>query len=207
MASYGYGYSGYGYHSYGYNGYDYDNGYYGQPIPNATIYLIGPGTYYYIGRPYASSYAYETQAGGIYNHTDLHTDTGYIDSTSYRLSDNSYKLTESYTYENFTDRSGPLYGPGYGLGLPYTSGYSYPDIYEVSSTEQTQNYVGSIDYISSTDSSSIEGKNGYNYSSYFHSTSIFENGHLEAGSGYSYYVSAVTDPYGYTTYSSHTSTF
>ena len=207
MASYGYE-DGYGYSSYGYGAYGYGyGGYSNHPFPNAAGYLSGPGSYAYISRPYGSSYAYETQNGGVYINYSFHTSTGYINSTSYSVSDGAYKYTSSYLYKNLTDRSGPSYGYGYGYGSGYYSGYYLYDINLVQSSIQTQSYVGNYDYADNRSSSSAESVNGYNHSDYSHITDTFYGGHVVAGSGYNYYVSSVTDPYGYTTYSSHTSTF
>lgn len=210
MASYGYetgsGYSSYGYEAYGYGDYGY-GGYSQHSFPNAAAYLNGPGSYSYITRPYGSSYAYETQNGGVYTHDSVHTSTGYINSTSYSISDGSYKYTSSYFYENLTDRSGPSYNYGYEYGSGYYSGYYSYDLYVVRSSIQTQSYVGSYDYADNKSSSSAESASGYNHSDYSHITDTFYGGHVVAGSGYNYYVSSVTDPYGYTSYSSHTSTF
>ena len=208
MASYGYdyGYTGGGYTTYGYTEYSY-GGYPNHPFPDAANYLNGPGSNAYISRPYGSSYAYENQDGGVYTHLSIHTSTGYINSTSYSISDGSYKYTSTYFYEDLTDRSGPSYGYGYEYGSGYYSGYGSYDLYLVRSSVQTQNYVGGYDYSDNKQSSSSESASGYNYSDYSHITDTFYGGHVVTGSGYNYYVSSVTDPYGYTSYSSHTSTF
>lgn len=207
----GYGYEAYGYSAYGdhaagddgdgYGGY---YSYYG-PFPDAALHLNGPGSSAYVGRPYSSSYAYETQAGGIYTHLTAHTSAGYVDDRSYTFSNDTYKLTQSTSYENFQDRSGPSYGYGFGYG--YYSSYAPPSAYTEHTFTQTQNVVGGITYFDTTGSSSTATTTGYIYSSYTHQTSEAVDGHPVTGAGYAYFASSITNPYGYSAYASHTSTF
>lgn len=201
MSSYGYGYAEYGYESYGHYGL---SGSY-HPYPNAAFELNGPGSSAYIQQPYSTSFAYETEAGGIYTHTNAHTSSGYTNQTSYKFSGDTYKINQSYFYENFLDRSGPYYG--YGDIYNYYSSYGPSSAYTETVFSQTQNYVGGTDYLESRAFSSTAALNGYIYSTYTHHTNEAVDGHAIAGSGYTYSVSSVTDPYGYSTYSSHTSTF
>lgn len=203
MSGYAYsdGYSSYGYEGYG--SYGYGGGY--RSYPNAALYLNGPGSSYHIGRTYSSSYAYENQNGGIYTHTIAQTSGGYIDETSYRLSNGSYKLTQSTFYENFLYKSGPTYG--YGASVGYYSSYAPPSAYTENTFSLKQTYAGQTTHYDETGSSSTATTTGYIYSSYTHQTSEAIDGHPVTGAGYAYVLSSVTDPYGYTTYSSHTSTF
>lgn len=196
-----YGYSDYGDESYG--SYGYGGAY--RSYPNAALYLDGPGSSYYIARPYSSSYAYETPAGGIYTHTTAHTSGGYVNETSYKFSSGGYGLIQSHFYENFLDRSGPTYG--YGPAVGYYSSYGPPSAYADNSFSQTQNVVGETTYFDTIGVSTTATTTGYIYSSYTHQTSEAVDGHPVTGAGYAYFLSSVTDPYGYSTYSSHTSTF
>jgi hypothetical protein len=200
MSSYGYGYSDYSYEGYGY----YANGGSYRPYPNAAAYLNGPGSSAYLGRAYSNSFAYETLAGGVYTHTTAHTSGGYVVSRSYSYSGDGYKISRSYHYENFQDKSGPAYGYTYG---GYYSFYGPPTTYSQNTFSQTQNVVGATTYFNTVGNQIIATTTGYVTDNYTHQTSEAVDGHPVLGAGYAYFSSSVTDPYGYSTYSSHTSTF
>ena len=114
--------SGYGYNSYGYGG-----GYgYAMYLPGGDLDarqgLQGPGTSaYYQQGPY-SSYASESDRGGVFEQNTTVGNRDTTTTTSYDYGNSSYRYShyESHTYYNAPGH----YGRAYGEAYPVTETYS-----------------------------------------------------------------------------------